>query len=129
DVIAKAVGATRYDLDSMTMEQAMALLTGRLRRTLEGMERCQARVLAEAVGCLPLALELAAAQLVDGIPWDTLLEGLEAEVARLEALDLSEEQVADEAVRKRLSLLGSFYLSLRRLPEPKRREFAWLGVL
>ena len=35
----------------------------------------------------------------------------------------------DEATRKRLSLLASFHLSLRRLPESRRRDFAWLGVL
>jgi hypothetical protein len=37
--------------------------------------------------------------------------------------------VIDEATSKRLSLRSSFYLSLRRLSEPRLRDFAWLGVL
>ena len=127
--IAKAVGATLYDLDVMSPEQALALLAGWLDRGLEGTERDQALLLAKAVGYLPLALELAAAQVADGIRWAELLEDLKAEVARLEALELSDEEVIDEATSKRLSLLSSFYLSLRRLSEPRRRDFAWLGVL
>jgi hypothetical protein len=35
----------------------------------------------------------------------------------------------DEAAGKRLSLLGSLHLSLRRLPQRRLREVAWLGVL
>ena len=127
--IAKTVGATLYDLDVMSPEQAMALLAGWLDRGFEGTERDQALLLAKAVGYLPLALELAAAQVADGIRWAELLEDLKAEVARLEALELSDEEVIDEATSKRLSLLSSFYLSLRRLSEPRRRDFAWLGVL
>ena len=95
-----------------------------------GEEREQAKAVAGAVGYLPLALELAAAQVADGIPWGELLADLKAEVARLESLeDPGSEEVSDEATRKRLSLLSSFHLSLRRLPEPRRRDFAWLGVL
>ena len=127
--IAKAVGATLYDLDVMSPEQALALLAGWLHRGFEGTERDQALLLAKAVGYLPLALELAAAQVADGIRWAELLEDLKAEVARLEALELSDEEVIDEATSKRLSLLSSFYLSLRRLSEPRRQDFAWLGVL
>ena len=40
--IAKAVGATLYDLDVMSPEQALALLAGCLRRGFEGTERDQA---------------------------------------------------------------------------------------
>jgi hypothetical protein len=127
--IAKATGAALYDLDVMTPEQSLALLAGRLGRDLVGTEQDQALALADAVGYLPLALELAAAQVADGISWDELLGDLRAEVARLEALELSEDGTVPEAMLKRLSLLGSFSLSLRRLSDPRRRDFAWLGVL
>ena len=127
--IAKTVGATLYDLDVMSPEQALALLARWLHPDFEGTERDQALLLAKAVGYLPLALELAAAQVADGIRWAELLENLKAEVARLEALELSDEEVIDEATSKRMSLLSSFYLSLRRLSEPRRRDFTWLGVL
>ena len=93
-------------------------------------ERGQAEAVAGAVGHLPLALELAAAQVADGIHWGELLADLQAEVARLESFeDPGSEEVSDEATRKRLGLRGSFHLSLRRLPEPRRRDFARLGVL
>ena len=129
-VIAKAVGAALYDLDVMTPEQALALLAGRLGRDLAEAERERALELAQEVGYLPLALELAAAQVADGVPWDELLADLRAEVARLETLELPEaEEIVEERERKRLSLLASFYLSLRRLPEVRREAFAWLGVL
>jgi len=129
-VIASAVGAKLYDLDVMTPAQALALLGGRLGRKLEGEERASARELARVVGYLPLALELAAAQVADGVPWDELLEDLDAEIARLETLEVpGAEEVADEALRKQLSLKASFHLSLRRLSAERRTDFAWLGVL
>ena len=127
--IAKIVGASSYDLDTMTPDQARAPVEGRLGQNLGEVERHHALALAKAVGYLPLAMELAAAQAVDGISWTELREDLETEVVRLEALDLCEEPGIDEYARKRFSLLGSFYLSLRRLSEQKRRDFAWLGVL
>ncbi|HHN93266.1 MAG TPA: hypothetical protein ENK17_00715, partial [Anaerolineae bacterium] len=129
-LIAQAVGASLYDLDVMTPDQALALLEGRLGRDLTGEERATARELARVVGYLPLALELAAAQVADGVPWDELIEDLNAEIARLEALEPpGAEEVGDERERKRLSLIASFHLSLRRLPEDRRESFAWLGVL
>jgi len=129
-VIAKAVGADLYELDVMTPAQALALLEGRLRRKLGMEEQASARELARVVEYLPLALELAAAQVADGVRWNELLKDLKAEIARLEALDFpGVEEVIDEAIRKRLSLLASFNLSLRRLPGERRTDFAWLGVL
>ena len=128
--IARAVGAALYDLDVMTPKQALALFEGRLGRDLGGEERDRARAVAEAVGYLPLALELAAALVADAIPWGALLADLKAEVARLDSLEIpGSEEMSDEATRKRLSLLSSFHLTLRRLPDPKCRDFAWLGVL
>ena len=75
----------------MTSEQAIELLNKLLRRSVIGAERDQALALAEEVGYLPLALELTAAQVADGVPWAELLEDLRAEVAQLEALDLPEQ--------------------------------------
>lgn len=132
--IARTLGATLYNLNVMTEEQALKLLAGRIkgRNKLKfgDTERKQAQALAEAVEYLPLALELAAAQVADGISWVELLADLQHEFARLEALDLpGAEEENDETIRKRLSLLASFNLSLRRLPQDKLQKFAWLGVV
>ncbi len=130
-LIARAVGATLYDLDVMTSDQALALLAAWLGRDLaEGAERSSALALAEAVGYLPLALELSAAQVADGAPWAELLENLRQEMARLESLDdLAADQVRDEGLYKRFSLCASFQLNLRRMSNERRARFAWLGVL
>ena len=62
--------------------------------------------------------------------WEELSADLQAEVARLESLeDPSVEDVQDPDARKRLSLIGSLTLSLRRLSPSRLRQFAWLGVL
>jgi hypothetical protein len=91
-------------------------------------DRQQAIALAQAVGNLPLALELAAAQLTDGVPFTELLEDLEAEVSRLEALDRPGAELSQKQ-RKNLSLLASLNLSLQRLSPNQQRQFAWLGIL
>ncbi len=130
--IAAALDATIYDLDVMTPEQALELLSRKIGREFKGNEREEALRLARTVGYLPLALDLAAAQVIDGIPWTELLIELSAEIARLEALDYPGiEDIADidDTTRKRLSLIACFNLSLRRLPEDRRRMFAWLGIL
>src|SRR5262249_19869707 len=128
--IARALHAAAYDLDFMTPEQSQALLTGRLGRPLRNDEQEEAAALAEEVGRLPLALELIAAQVADGIPWDELREDLRREVARLRSFDLPD---ADEAVseeeRKKRSLIASVNLSLSRLTPARRERFAWLGVV
>jgi tetratricopeptide (TPR) repeat protein len=127
--VARVTKADLYSLDVMTSEQALALMEGRLGE-ITGDAREHALSVAEAVGYLPLALELAAAQVSSGIPWDELRQDLEAEIARLERLDLpGADEETDEATRKRLSLLASFHLSLRRLSDEQRSAFAWLGVL
>ena len=121
-------GANRYNLDVMTPEQALELLKCSIVLTEE--EEKLAKVLAETVGYLPLALELAAAQVADGISWEELLDDLNEEIADLEALDLpGADDIESESVRKRYSLLASFNLSLRRLKPKQLQWFAWLGVL
>jgi hypothetical protein len=129
-LIAKAINAALYDLDVMTKSQALVLLSRRLKRVFIDAELEEATALAELVGYLPLALELAAAQIDDGLHWRELLKELRAEIGRLGALDLpGAEEITDDAIRKNLSLLASFNLSLKRLPPDRRRAFAWLGVL
>ncbi len=128
--IARAVGARLHELDVLTPAQALELLGKRLQRRLTEEERTQAETLARTVGYLPLALELSAAQLQDGLSWEELLANLQAEIARLEALELpTAGEALSDAERKRLSLRASFNLSLRRLPRQHLEAFAWLGVL
>jgi hypothetical protein len=90
----------------------------------------QAKKLIAVVGGLPLAVDLAGAQIADGMSWSELLEDLEAEIAYLEALDRPNfEGVRDEKTRKRLSLKASLNLSLKLLSSEQLQQFAWLGVL
>jgi hypothetical protein len=124
--VADEVGADLYQLDVMTLEQSLGLLTARLGRTLEETERDEALRLAEAVGYLPLALELAATRIARGVAWEALREALEEEIARLDALE------GPRARRTGLKLEASFNLSLDALRaenEEAWRAFAWLGVL
>ncbi|NCQ98303.1 MAG: trypsin-like serine protease, partial [Microcystis aeruginosa L211-101] len=123
-------GATPYNLDVMTESQSLALLRGYLGSELTAKEQKQAKSLAKIVGYLPLALELGAAQIKDGISWDELLEDLHAEIAHLEILDRVEaEDTLHEEKRKHYSLIASFNLSLKRLKSARLRQFIWLGVL
>ncbi|AFZ23663.1 NB-ARC domain-containing protein [Cylindrospermum stagnale PCC 7417] len=128
--IAKVLGASIYSLDVMKPEQAMELLTKLLGRNLIDLERQEAEALAKAVGYLPLALELAAAQVKGGIRWAVLLQDIEQEVARLKTFDDPEARdFIDEASLKRFSLTASLNLSIQRLPEENRLDLTWLGVL
>ena len=85
--VADEVGADLHELDVMTPEQSLGLLAARLGRALDDAERPDALRLAKAVGYLPLALELAAVRVRAGVTWADLYLALEAEVARLEALE------------------------------------------
>lgn len=123
--IARAVGARLYELDVFSPEQALELLEKRLGREFTGAERNTAEELAREVGYLPLALELAAAQIEDGLSLEELLEALRKEVSRLEVLDLPEAQeLESDQKRKHLSLRASFNLSLRRLSPKYLNSFA-----
>ncbi|AOX04160.1 hypothetical protein BJP34_06505 [Moorena producens PAL-8-15-08-1] len=126
---AQIVGVTPYNLKVMSPSQALALLEDYGGSKLKGSDRKQAQTLATTVGYLPLALELAAAQVADGISWQELLTDLQTEIALLETLDLPGAEEVDEKRRKHYSLVASFNLSLRRLPSEKFQQFAWLGVL
>ncbi|WP_413200517.1 NB-ARC domain-containing protein, partial [Nostoc piscinale] len=128
--IADALAANTYSLDIMKPGQAMELLTKKLRREITGTERHSAENLAKGVGYLPLALELAAAEVACGTTWDELLADIQQEVARLTSFDRPEaEEITDEASLKRLSLTASLNLSVKRMPPEKQQHFSWLGVL
>ncbi|NEQ86384.1 MAG: hypothetical protein F6K26_41860, partial [Moorea sp. SIO2I5] len=58
--------AISYDLDVMTPKQSLELLTASFNNDLTAQELEYAETLAKTVGYLPLALELAAAQVRDG---------------------------------------------------------------
>ncbi|MEM9805714.1 MAG: NB-ARC domain-containing protein, partial [Cyanobacteria bacterium P01_D01_bin.56] len=122
--------AHRYDLDVMTADQALELMTQKLAGKLTEANRDKALAFAERVGYLPLALELAAAQIEEGVLWSELLEDLQDEVARLETLDIyGHEEIPDDAKRRKYSLLACFNLSLKQLAPEQLQQFAWLGVV
>ncbi|MFN6480821.1 NB-ARC domain-containing protein [Nostoc sp. DedQUE07] len=128
--IADALAANTYSLYIMKPDQAMELLTKKLRREITSTERHSAENLAKGVGYLPLALELAAAEVACGTTWNELLADIQQEVARLTSFDRPEtEEITDEASLKRLSLTASLNLSVKRMPPEKQQHFSWLGVL
>ena len=123
---------TRYSLDEMTAQQSLMLLTQKLKQELTPTEVGQANALVQKVGYLPLALELAAAQIEDGVDWGELLEDLEEEITNLETWDdplLAVEADKPEKQIRNWSLYASFNLSLKRLPPDQIKQFAWLGIL
>jgi hypothetical protein len=76
-----AVPAVR--LDAMNPEQSLALIESRVGTRLNPGERASALQLAEAVGRLPLALEvLSAARSSLDVPWSAVCEGVFAEASR-----------------------------------------------
>jgi NTP pyrophosphatase (non-canonical NTP hydrolase) len=123
--------ADRVDMDVMSEAEALELLLSKAQvKSLTIEEEQQARKLIGVVGGLPLAVDLAGAQIADGMRWSELLEDLEVEIADLELLDRpNAEGVRDEKNRKRLSLKASLNLSLKLLSSEQLQQFAWLGVL
>jgi NB-ARC domain/APAF-1 helical domain len=128
---AQVPDADRVDMDVMSEAEALELLLSKAQvKSLTVEEEQQARKLIGVFGGLPLAVDLAGAQVADGMGWHELLEDLEAEIAYLEAFDRPNfEGVRDEKTRKRLSLKASLNLSLKLLSSERLQQFAWLGVL
>jgi NB-ARC domain len=128
---AEVPDAERIDLDEMSQSEALDLLMSRAKiKSLTAEELKQAQRLIDVLCALPLAVDLAGAQIADGMSWDELLEDLEAEIAYLESLDRPNVQGArDEKTRKRFSLKASLNLSLKLLTAEQLQQFAWLGVL
>ncbi|MGK7921014.1 MAG: NB-ARC domain-containing protein [Trichodesmium sp.] len=149
--IADFLEAETYSLDVMTLSQSMQLLSQRLEREIIGEEAKQVEVVVEKLRYLPLALELAATQVADGISWQVLLADIKRE-SRLKAKDgnvswgvlltdilqdmglkifdrLREKDVTESASLKQLSLTASLNSSIKRLTPNTRENFIWLGIL
>ena len=128
------IRAADFPLDEMSANQAAELITRALHRDLSAAEQLDAERLCEIVGGHPLALELAAARIKEGRPWKALLDDLSAEIARLERLeetddDLLADPIGGEARKRRSSVRASLLLSVRYLSSPAQRLLAWLGVV
>jgi hypothetical protein len=128
------IKAENFPLDEMNVDQAESLIVRALGRDLREDEKTLAERLCGVVGGHPLALELAAARVREGRPWDVLVSDLSAEIARLEALeetddDLIAAPIGSETKRRRASVRASLLLSVRYLNRDGQRLFAWLGVV
>ena len=127
---ARISGAHLHQLDVMSPEQSLELMTQKLSEPLSDSARQQALSFAERVGHLPLALELAASQIEDGVTWRELVADFQSEIVRLETLDVyGQTEMPDEEKRRKYSLLACFNLSLKQLSLEQLRQFAWLGVV
>lgn len=120
--VADEVGADRVEMNVMSSEQALELLMKRLGKTELGEEeRTEALRLSEAIGYLPLALELIAVRILRGISWRVLREKFEEEIVRIKILD-----------GRRRTIEACFNLSIEPLREDNQEAweaFVWLGVL
>jgi hypothetical protein len=125
-------GAEYFALDWMTETEAIALVSKKLGQRWRSEMEPEMRAFSKSLGYLPLALDLAANLVRDGLSWGELRSEFEAErrAVALEVLDLMEAfgQLSVEEQRK-YSLKACFNLSLQRLTPEQLRQFAWLGVL
>ncbi|WP_446870852.1 NB-ARC domain-containing protein [Phormidesmis sp. 146-12] len=121
-----------HSLGLMSEEEAIALVRQKLKRRWKSEQEPEVKAFAKSLGYLPLALDLAANQVLDGLSWEDLRQEFEAErrSVALEVLDSSEAwDCLDENQQRKYSLRACFNLSLRRLSAEQLRQFAWLGVL
>jgi NB-ARC domain len=138
---ARLEGAEYYDLDLMTEDEAIELVRQKLGRGWQPAKEAEVKAFANLLGRLPLALDLAANQVRDGLTWGELQSEFEAErravfqgtgrrSSALQLLDSSEawERLGEEEQRK-YSLQACFNLSLKRLKPQQFQQFTWLGVL
>lgn len=124
--IASGIGAELYELDLLTEDQALALVERRSGQPILPNDVPAAKKLAGSVGYLPLALELVAAQLARGVSWGAMIDALDDEIARLEALESPRHRRSGEH-----RLEACFNLSLDRLraqDEAAWRSFVLLGT-
>jgi hypothetical protein len=127
---ARIQGARQIYLEEMNAEESIALIENYLQRILTETERKLALKFSDAVGYLPLALDLAAGQVQDGVNWEDLLAAFKQEITYLEVLDSPDlEEATTEKARKQRSLTASFNLSLNRLKPELKEYFSWMGVL
>jgi hypothetical protein len=134
-------GADCYSLDLMTEAEAIELVRRKLGKkwrfsggeTTSTADEAAFLGFAKSLGYLPLALDLAANLVRDGVGWGELRAEFEAERrdVALGLLDSTEEdwEHLPEEKRRKYSLQACFNLSLNRLNELQRSQFAWLGVL
>ena len=131
--VASSLNASPYSLDVMTKTQSLDLLRKKAEHLGKPLQRSEiklAKDLAKAVGYLPLALELAAAQVASGTRWQVLIKDIKQEIARLKSFqEPGIRYVDDDEEFKKLSLQASLNLSVKRLEENDRNCFVWLGVL
>ena len=122
---AKIEGADDCELGVLSLPQSVELVENCLEKALTEADRESFRTFAEAVGYLPLALELAAVQLETKNDWHALLKDFQTEFDRL---DRDRGNTPDE-IRRQHGLRACFNLSLQQLSAEQLRRFAWLGVL
>jgi uncharacterized membrane protein len=129
---AQIEGAEFYSLDLMSEPEALDLVRQKLEHQWQAEQEAEVKAFVKALGYLPLALNLAANQVRDGMTWAELRSEFENErkAVALEVLDQSEAwDVLDEEQQRKYSLRACFNLSLRRLKPEQLRQFTWLGVL
>jgi len=120
EVLAEKVGDRLYFLDVMTEKEALQFVIQRLGRDLHKEELPRARQVIHGCGLLPLALELALAQIANGMGWDRLLLGLEE--GELAAVGL------DSLSRRGESITLSLELSYARLAVDEQGFFRAIGI-
>ena len=124
--IAEEVGARLYELELMTDEEGIYLIQNRIRRQIFADEQDIVLKLIDAVGHLPLALELVAAQAARGVTWEHMHAALQRELARLEAIETPRRRRLGET-----RLEACFNLSIdwvRRIDVTTWQTFLFLGV-
>jgi hypothetical protein len=125
--VALDLGMPALRLDAMDPKECLALIESRIGGRLDAGERAVALQLAEAVGRLPLALEvLSAARFsLDG-SWSAVRDGILAEVA---GLRVPAEDFAGGSADRPIWLQAIVSWVLKHLAADLRGSFAWLGVL
>jgi len=125
------VGGTALDVGVLPTDEAMALFLHRLNIPTGDVDEAVVKDIVGKLGCLPLAIEICAAQVGPDYSLDDLAVSLSEEISRLNALDLGYGSLApDDAEQHRQTTLeASFALSVRLLLPSLREGFAWLGVL
>jgi hypothetical protein len=115
----------------LTTSQALSLFVHRMERDLAEAERETALEVASAVSFLPLALDLVASRVAEGLPWNKLLTDLNEQASRSESRGPASvpEGSGSEATRAYISLDASMNLSLESLSPELSNAFARLGVL
>ncbi|HEY9807572.1 MAG TPA: NB-ARC domain-containing protein, partial [Candidatus Obscuribacterales bacterium] len=133
--------ADYYSLDLMSEQEAIALVRQKLGQHWRSEQEDEIKAFARVLGYLPLALDLAANQVRDGLTWSDLQSRFKAE-RRSVALGIGRRPNAlkllnslekwddlDENEQRKYSLQACFNLSLNRLNPEQLQQFAWLGVL